>query len=144
MNSVKIVRLSTASASALADIRNLLNQLSESPKKVTPVGVKKVLAHPDVEIWVARAGARIVGMATLIIVHKLCAISSDVESVVVDEAYRGQGLGKALMKKLVARARARHAKRVDLTSNPARTAANAMYQKLGFKKRDTNVYRLKF
>jgi hypothetical protein len=30
----------------------------------------------------------------------------------------------------------------ELTSQPAREAANAMYQKLGFEKRDTNVYRL--
>ncbi|MDO8561863.1 MAG: GNAT family N-acetyltransferase [bacterium] len=140
----KIVRLKTANSSALADIRNLLNQLSESNKKVTPASLKKVLKHPDIEIWVARDGARIVGMATLVVMHKLYATASDVEDVVVDENYRGHGLGKALMKKLMERARARRASCIALTSNPSRTAANAMYQKLGFKKRETNVYRLKF
>lgn len=30
---------------------------------------------------------------------------------------------------------------MDLTSRPSRDAANAMYEKLGFRRRDTNVYR---
>jgi hypothetical protein len=30
---------------------------------------------------------------------------------------------------------------VDLTSRPAREDANRLYQALGFKQRDTNVYR---
>jgi ribosomal protein S18 acetylase RimI-like enzyme len=30
---------------------------------------------------------------------------------------------------------------VDLTSRPSRTAANRLYQRLGFVERETNVYR---
>ena len=30
---------------------------------------------------------------------------------------------------------------VDLTSRPSREAANRLYQRLGFQRRDTNVYR---
>jgi ribosomal protein S18 acetylase RimI-like enzyme len=30
---------------------------------------------------------------------------------------------------------------VDLTSRPAREAANSLYRKIGFVQRDTNVYR---
>jgi ribosomal protein S18 acetylase RimI-like enzyme len=30
---------------------------------------------------------------------------------------------------------------VDLTSRPSREAANRLYQKLGFQKRDSHVYR---
>ena len=32
---------------------------------------------------------------------------------------------------------------VDLTSRPAREAANALYQSLGYERRETNVYRLR-
>lgn len=142
MNGVKIVRLSTAGASALADIRNLLGQLSNGRKAVTSATLKKALGHSGTEVWVARAGARIVGMATLIVAHKLYATLSYAEDVVVDGGFRGQGLGSALMKKIAARAGARGAKRIELTSNPSRAAANSMYKKLGFKKLDTNVYRL--
>ncbi len=140
----KIVRLKTANISALADIRHLLKQLSNGAKTVTPATLKKTLGHRDTEIWVARDGARIIGMATLILARKLYVTLSYAEDVVIDEKYRGRGLGKALMKKLLERARARRAQCIGLTSNPSRTAANAMYQKLGFKKRETNVYRLEF
>jgi len=30
---------------------------------------------------------------------------------------------------------------VELTSRPSREAANRLYQRLGFERRDTNVYR---
>jgi hypothetical protein len=38
-------------------------------------------------------------------------------------------------------ARQKGAKTVDLTSRPSREAANALYQRIGFEPRDTNVYR---
>ena len=41
----------------------------------------------------------------------------------------------------LAEAERRGAKTVDLTSRPSREAANRLYQRLGFKQRDTNVYR---
>jgi ribosomal protein S18 acetylase RimI-like enzyme len=41
-------------------------------------------------------------------------------------------------------AREKGASGVSLTSNPKREAANRLYQKMGFKKRDTNAYYYKF
>ena len=137
----KIVQLKKADASVLADIRHLLKQLSTRIGTATPASLKKMLSRPDIEIWVARDGARVVGMATLIIARKLYVTLGYAEDVVVDEKYRGQGIGKALMNKIVERARVHNAERVEFTSNPSRASAIVMYQKLGFKKRDTNVYR---
>lgn len=139
----KIVRLKTADASVLADVNSLRRQLSTDAKNVTLTTLKKVLEHPDIEIWVAKEDGHIVGMVALFLMLKLSGLVSRTEHVVVDERYRGRGLGKALMNKLIERARARRARGIELTSNPSRTAANVMYQNLGFKKRDTNVYRLK-
>ena len=34
-----------------------------------------------------------------------------------------------------------HARTVDLTSRPSREAANRLYQRLGFRPRQTNIYR---
>lgn len=34
-------------------------------------------------------------------------------------------------------------RRLDLTSRPSRETANALYQSLGYVRRDTNVYRLR-
>ena len=64
-----------------------------------------------------------------------------IEDVVVDNQARGKGVGDALNRAALAEAERRGAKTVDLTSRPSREAANRLYQRLGFKQRDTNVYR---
>ena len=58
-------------------------------------------------------------------------------------AYRGQGIGRTLLERIINFARTKLAP-IDLrlTSNPTRTEANALYQALGFEKRDTNVYKM--
>jgi ribosomal protein S18 acetylase RimI-like enzyme len=65
-----------------------------------------------------------------------------IEDVVVDETARGLGVGERLTMTAVDEARRRGVRSVDLTSRPAREAANALYQKLGFERRETNLYRL--
>ena len=82
-------------------------------------------------------------MAELAIVLKPEGIIAQIEDVVVDEAQRGKGIGQALSKKLLERARARGARIVQLSSHPAREAGNKLYQKLGFEKWDTNFYKMK-
>jgi ribosomal protein S18 acetylase RimI-like enzyme len=64
-----------------------------------------------------------------------------IEDVVVDGEARGRGVGEALNRDALDRARALGAKTVDLTSRPSREAANRLYQRIGFIARDTNVYR---
>jgi ribosomal protein S18 acetylase RimI-like enzyme len=64
-----------------------------------------------------------------------------IEDVVVDELARGHGAGEALVKAAVDRSGAAGARSVDLTSRPARVAANRLWQRLGFEERHTNVYR---
>ena len=65
-----------------------------------------------------------------------------IEDVVVDESARGLGAGAALTEAAISESKRRGAKSIDLTSRPSREAANAMYVKLGFEQRETNVYRL--
>jgi ribosomal protein S18 acetylase RimI-like enzyme len=65
-----------------------------------------------------------------------------IEDVVVDERARGRGVGRSLTTASIEGARAAGARTVELTSRAARVEANAMYQRLGFEQRETNVYRL--
>ena len=55
--------------------------------------------------------------------------------------YRGRGIGEALTRAALERARQEGARTVDLTSRPTREAANRLYQRVGFKLRQTNLYR---
>ena len=64
-----------------------------------------------------------------------------IEDVVVDDAARGMGVGGALTRAMVDRDEELGCVTVDLTSRPKREAANRLYQREGFEKRDTNVYR---
>tara|TARA_R110002049_G_scaffold154626_1_gene319223 strand:+ start:9574 stop:9921 length:348 start_codon:yes stop_codon:yes gene_type:complete len=65
-----------------------------------------------------------------------------IEDVVVDNAARGKGAGKELMQFGIEYAKNKNVKSINLTSSPERIEANKLYQKLGFIKRETNVYRL--
>ena len=58
--------------------------------------------------------------------------------------YRGKGLGELLVRHVIEYAR-RELGDVDLhlTSSPHRLAANKLYQKLGFEKRETNAYEMR-
>ena len=60
----------------------------------------------------------------------------------VDQSCRGRGYAKSLLGHLITEARRMGATSVNLTSKPERLAANHLYQSLGFKPRQTNVYRL--
>jgi ribosomal protein S18 acetylase RimI-like enzyme len=84
---------------------------------------------------------RIMGTLTLVTFRIPTGVRSWIEDVVVDEAARGKGLGKALTLAALDQARKLGAKTVDLTSRPSREAANHMYQNVGFKLRESNLYR---
>jgi ribosomal protein S18 acetylase RimI-like enzyme len=83
----------------------------------------------------------IVGSLTLVIFHIPTGIRAWIEDVVVDSDARGKGVGEALNTFALAVAKRQDATTVDLTSRPSREAANRLYQRLGFKARETNVYR---
>jgi hypothetical protein len=44
---------------------------------------------------------------------------------------------------LIMQAKLRGMSHLDLTSSPSRVAANELYLKLGYEKRETNIYRMK-
>jgi ribosomal protein S18 acetylase RimI-like enzyme len=84
-----------------------------------------------------------VGMLTLATFCIPTGVRAWIEDVVVDGAVRGRGVGEALVQAALELARARGAQTVDLTSRPSREPANWLYVKVGFERRETNVYRYK-
>ncbi|OGG79856.1 hypothetical protein A3A39_04700 [Candidatus Kaiserbacteria bacterium RIFCSPLOWO2_01_FULL_54_13] len=136
----EIVQLTAVNEKTCKEINALLPQLSDAR---TSLGLlQATAASPTAELWVVTEAGKIVGMATLVLMMRVAGMSSRIEDFVVDEAYRGKGLGKMLCGKLVERAKARGAYSIHLTSRPDRVAANALYKKLGFEQRNTNAYRL--
>jgi ribosomal protein S18 acetylase RimI-like enzyme len=95
-------------------------------------------------LMVARSDhGKIVGALTLTVYRVPTGIRSIIEDVIVDTSARGQGIGDALMKSAINLARKKGAHNISLTSNPMREAANRLYLRVGFKKRETNAYQMK-
>lgn len=123
------------------DILNgLMLQLNPESEKVDMKKVKEVMKFAA--IITLRDGGILIGMGTLISNKKLFSFSGIIEDVVVDEKYRGRGLGKKIMQCLIKKSKSLKMKYVDLTSRPHRVNANKLYSAMGFVKRKTNVYRL--
>jgi ribosomal protein S18 acetylase RimI-like enzyme len=138
---VQVEEATEASPELLGALQRLLAQLSASAPPLTEGRLGSVLAHPGVHLFVARVGGEVRGTLTLTALPLASGLRATVEDVVVDEAARGQGLGRALTEAALAKAAALGARTVDLTSRPSREAANRLYQRLGFQQRQTNVYR---
>ena len=86
----------------------------------------------------------IVGALTLICFRVPTGLRAIIEDIVVDESARGLGTGEALTREAIRLAETYGAKGVMLTSNPRREAANRLYQKIGFKPWQTNLYFYEF
>jgi ribosomal protein S18 acetylase RimI-like enzyme len=92
-----------------------------------------IARHPD------QTGP-IVGAGTLGVFCTPTGLHAHIEDVVVDNDFRRQGIGDALVTELLKIARGIGVDGVSLTCNPSRFAANSLYEKMGFVKWETNVY----
>ncbi|WP_408994744.1 GNAT family N-acetyltransferase [Streptomyces sp. 1268] len=60
----------------------------------------------------------------------------------VDAGARGHGVGKVLTDKAIGLAADAGARTVDLTSRASREAANRLYERAGFQRRESTVHRV--
>ena len=139
--SVSVDVASEASPELLEGLNKLLPQLSSTAQSLTLEDLETILANDTLALLVATEGQQVVGTLTLAVFPLPTGIRAWIEDVVVDQSARGAGFGESLCLRAIELARNRGAKTLDLTSRPSREAANALYLKLGFSVRDTNVYR---
>ncbi len=132
-----------ADAEELAEaLVTLVPQLSSSNPPPPLDAVRAMLEHEAITQFVARDDSdQIVGVSTLAVFPIPTALRAWVEDVIVDEASAGQGIGRQLTEAMLDHARQLGCATVDLTSRPSRQAANHLYEKVGFTRRETNVYR---
>jgi ribosomal protein S18 acetylase RimI-like enzyme len=130
-----------ATPELLAAMHHLVPQLSSSAAPMTMAELTEIVSSPATVLLLARNEGTIVGALTLATFRIPTGVRAWIEDVVVDGAARGLGAGAALNRAAIAIAQERGARTVELTSRPSREAANQLYLKLGFKTRETNVYR---
>jgi ribosomal protein S18 acetylase RimI-like enzyme len=140
--SVTVEVAKRASDELLASLNHLLPQLSATAPPLTMSDLEELVSSPALTVFVASDGSAVLGTLTLVIFPIPTGLRAWIEDVVVDESARGLGVGAALTIAATDEAERRGVRSVDLTSRPSREAATALYQKLGFVLRETNVYRL--
>jgi ribosomal protein S18 acetylase RimI-like enzyme len=139
---VGIEQVTEVSPELAAALQGLVEQLSSSAPAPAPGELREVAGSPATTLLVARdQGGAVVGTLTLAVFRIPTGVRAWIEDVVVDEAARGRGTGEALTREALRLASEAGARTVDLTSRPGREAANSLYRKLGFERRETNVYR---
>jgi ribosomal protein S18 acetylase RimI-like enzyme len=137
-----ISELTEASPSDLDSINQLLPQLSSKARPLTMDQLMELTGADSTFVLVCtNEETEIIGMLSLVILKIPTGSKAWIEDVVVDTKARGKGLGKALMDYALEKARKLGVKSIDLTSRPSREGANLLYQSLGYKTRETNVYR---
>jgi GNAT superfamily N-acetyltransferase len=120
----------------------LMPQLNPALVGPTREELIAVLADPATTLLVAREDAEIVATATVIVYTTPAWTKARIEDLVVDEGKRGHGVGEALVKACLNVARQHGAGVIELQSARRREVANRLYPRLGFERRESNVYRM--
>jgi len=136
-----VEELVSYSQTDLSDMDMLMHELSASSFCNENL-LDDALNDSNVHVYVIRDEGHIVATGTLCIKHTLEFTIADIESVVVGSKCRGHGYGKELITAMIEAAKKMNVHHIQLTSNPARVAANQLYQDLGFERYETNCYKL--
>jgi GNAT superfamily N-acetyltransferase len=139
---VRVDQVTEATPEIYAALERLLPQLNSQLPIPTMEKLRAIVADPAVSLLVAREGEQIIGTTTVIVYTTPFWIKARLDEVVVDEAARGKGVGEALVKASLDLARNKGVEVVELQSGLQREAAQRLYVRMGFKLRETNVYRI--
>lgn len=139
-----IIEIKTYSPEYHEAMQRFLNQLTTSPMVLTEDMFHQLLASQNSHLFFIMKDEQIAGMLTVGIYYSPTGGKAWIEDVVVDETFRGQGLSKLLVAHAIELVKSQQIPLLMLTSNPKRIAANKLYQAMGFERKETNVYRMKF
>ena len=140
--SIEISEVTHLTDELVDSVQRMLPQLSPLATELNHDELVQIVSAPCCTLFIAREVNRdeMVGTLILVVFRGLTGIKARIEDVVVDKRARGRGIGTALIQRALDHAASLQAHTVELTSRPARTVANSLYQRLGFVQRDTNVY----
>ena len=104
----------------------------------------QVVRHPEAAVFVATEGLKVIGY--LAMSHRpqirLGGRGAYIDELVVDDKRRGEGVGTVLLDAAITHARGLGCKRVDLTTNRARTSyRRGFYLAHGFHEADSALLR---
>ena len=141
---IEIIQVKAYSDEIMKAIQSFLSQLTRSKVVFSKTEFEKIIHSENTVLIIARdtsAAGKIIGTLSYVFFYIPTGLNFRIEDVVVDQSARGKGVGRALMRYAISKAQEIKADKIDLTSSPERSAANKLYQSLGFILKKTNVYR---
>lgn len=138
---VEIQAVGEVTDELVAGLAGLVTQLSKSAPPLSREVLQDVVSCSTNTVLVACVDGRLSGTLTLVMFPIPTGLRGRIEDVVVDSTARGSGVGAALVARAVELATVAGARSVDLTSRPSRAVANRLYERLGFERRESIVYR---
>ncbi len=138
---MRIYEATIVTDALVSAFQNLIPQLSPHSPLPSKSDLEEIINSDNTKVFLAEKD-RIIGTLTLVFTKIPTGNKVLIEDVVVDDAAKGKGVGKELVKFAINYVWSKGINQINLTSIPERIAANRLYQGLGFVKRDTNVYRL--
>jgi GNAT superfamily N-acetyltransferase len=133
----------------LQAVRRVLTHLHDPPTELTwsTTTWSQILADPNRTVLLGLdLGEHAVATADLLIVPNLTHAGAPwgiIENLVVDRAWRGRGVGRALMHHAIGLAQTAGCHKLQLASSMHRTDAHRFYEALGFE-REAVGFRLRF
>ena len=141
-NTFTISRIDSFSPHTADALRSLAQQVGGKYQELTDDDIKEMLDSPMHNLFIASSSEGIVVGMILVLVYRIPYVrKAYLDDLVVDSDYRGHGIGTALLESAITFAKEHGAAYADFTSRPERTSGNSLYEKLGFQKRETNIYR---
>ena len=121
----------------------LVRKLSPSAHAPDAWELDRMLKDPGTIVIVAREGRAIVGLLTLHLFRAVTGVHAWIQDFVVDDAARGRGVSERLTREAVRLSEEKGACTAELTSRPSNVGTGRLYQRLGFERRETHLYRLR-
>lgn len=124
------------------EVKKLFKQLTINDQRIK-IDMKTLVCDKSCNCLVIEDSGRIIGFGALILNMVPCrGYVAKVEDMIIDEKYRGQGLGRKLLEELIKIAKKKKIKIINLTSHPKRIEARKLYNSMGFKLLETGVFKL--
>lgn len=137
---MKIEIVKNVTVELVQAFERLIPQLTSNATLLSMDDLKDIVESDGAVLFVAKDHC-IVGTLTLTINKVPTGTKVWIDDVVVDNEMRGKGIGEQLVLAALAFANKKGYKDVNLTTAAKRVAAHRLYERLGFYKRDTSVYR---
>ena len=135
---IKLLDKSEVTDELQSQLTELYKELNAELKQLE---LASILKNKDsIHVSVCMDEERLVGIAMMATYKVISGFKGMIEDVVVSSHYRGKGIGRKLMEKLLEQAEHQRLDAILLFSGHHRKAAISLYKSLGFNLKDSGLY----